>query len=102
MRSESLPPPSPRSPKARAFVRIETGGRGFVRGTEPYRFFGINLWYGAHLGCLCEGGDRARLVRELDALHGLGVRNVRVMASSQGPDTRPYRAVPRCSRHRRS
>ena len=94
IRSESLPPPSPRSPKARAFVRIETGGRGFVRGTEPYRFFGINLWYGAHLGCLCEGGDRARLVRELDALHGLGVRNVRVMASSQGPDTRPYRAVP--------
>ena len=55
---------------------------------------GTTLWYGAHLGSRGAGGDRSRLQRELDDLRHLGVRNVRVMAGSQGPDDSPYRVVP--------
>ncbi len=43
---------------------------------------------------VASAGDPARLVRELDRLQALGITNVRVLASSQGPDTEPYRVVP--------
>ena len=46
------------------------------------------------LGATAAGGDRARLVRELDRLHALGVNNIRMVASAEGPDTAPYRIVP--------
>eukprot|EP00327_Prymnesium_parvum_P017419 CAMPEP_0113231402 /NCGR_PEP_ID=MMETSP0008_2-20120614/1401_1 /TAXON_ID=97485 /ORGANISM="Prymnesium parvum" /LENGTH=404 /DNA_ID=CAMNT_0000078055 /DNA_START=89 /DNA_END=1303 /DNA_ORIENTATION=- /assembly_acc=CAM_ASM_000153 len=50
------------------------------------------------------GGDRKRLVRELDRLSSLGMKNVRVLAASEGPDqvegwfpwrpATPWRIVP--------
>jgi mannan endo-1,4-beta-mannosidase len=64
------------------FVRVE--GTQLVRGGEPYSFVGANLWYGCNLGALAEGGDRARLRRELDLLRSLGIDNLRVMGASEG------------------
>ncbi|KAI8351816.1 glycoside hydrolase superfamily [Choanephora cucurbitarum] len=40
------------------------------------------------------GGDRARLCQELDQMKAMGVNNLRVMASSEGPDDQPYRMRP--------
>ena len=54
------------------FVRAE--GTKLWRFGEPYRFVGANLWQAMHLGADADaGGDRARLVRELDRLQALGV-----------------------------
>lgn len=35
------------------------------------------------------GGDRARLIRELDRMAALGLKNLRVLAASEGPDQEP-------------
>jgi mannan endo-1,4-beta-mannosidase len=57
-----------------------------MRGGKPYRITGANLWYAAWLGADAEYGDRARLGRELDRLHALGINNLRVMAAAEeGP-----------------
>jgi mannan endo-1,4-beta-mannosidase len=72
-------PPVPEAPN---FIRVK--GTRFVRNGEPYHFLGTNLWYGCNLGALAEGGDRDRLVRELDLLHSLGVDNLRVLGASEG------------------
>lgn len=90
-----LPPvksPSPAVPSA--FVRVTAGGRGFERNGQPFRFLGTTLWYGAQLAMTGAGGDRARLARELDVLQALGVKQVRVLASSEGTAETPYHAVP--------
>lgn len=77
---------------AQGFV-IVTDGRFTLNG-EPYTFVGVNFWQGMHLGIDGPEGDRERLIAELDHLQELGVTNLRVMASSEGPDTEPYRMVP--------
>jgi mannan endo-1,4-beta-mannosidase len=63
------------------FVQVK--GRQFVLDGKPYYFTGANLWYGAYLGAPGKAGDRARLVRELDQLAGLGVKNLRILAISE-------------------
>lgn len=50
---------------------------------RPYRFVGANAWYLAWLGADADFGDRARLERELDALAGDGVTNLRIAASAE-------------------
>ncbi len=75
------------------FVKV-SGTRFTCEGT-PYYFAGANLWQGMNLGMSdANGGDRARLCRELDRLQDAGIVNLRVMAASEGPDTEPYRMVP--------
>ena len=66
----------------------------FTRNGKPYMFMGTNFWYGMNLGSNGEGGNRARLMRELDRLSSMGVKNLRVVAGSEGPDSEPYRIVP--------
>jgi mannan endo-1,4-beta-mannosidase len=66
----------------------------FIRNGKPYYFVGANLWYGMNLASIKMGGDRARLLRELDSLQALGINNLRIMAASEGPDTEPYRIRP--------
>jgi mannan endo-1,4-beta-mannosidase len=66
----------------------------FMLAGRPYYFVGVNFWQGMNLGVDGPSGDRARLVEELDRLQQLGVTNLRVMASSEGPDTEPYRMTP--------
>lgn len=71
------------------FVTVKNGK--FFINEKPHYFAGANFWQGMNLGV---EGNRARLLEELDQLKRLGVTNLRVMASSEGPDTEPYRMVP--------
>jgi mannan endo-1,4-beta-mannosidase len=69
-------------------------GPQFMDGGKRYVFVGANFCQGMSLGSAGPGGDIARLRRELDRLKALGITNVRVVASAEGPDTEPYRIVP--------
>lgn len=74
----------PAAPPRPGFVRRQ-GTRLTVDG-KRYRFAGANMWAGAYLGADAAFGDRDRLRRELDALAGMGVTNLRVLASAEeGP-----------------
>lgn len=63
---------------SQGFVCVE--GTGFVRDGQAYTFDGTNMWYAAVLGSTGQGGDRARLVRELDELKRRGIMNIRALA----------------------
>ncbi len=68
----------------RQFVRRD--GMRLMTGDRRYRFVGANMWYAAYLGADAAYGNRARLIRELDALAALGVTNLRILASAEeGP-----------------
>ena len=73
---------------------INVVDKNFFRNGKPYYFLGTNFWYGMNLGSLGPGGDRERLLRELDHLNKIGVKNLRVMGASEGPDTEPWRMRP--------
>jgi hypothetical protein len=56
---------------------------------------GANLWHGMHLGAASgPTSDRARLLRDLDALAKAGVTHVRILGASEGPDSEPWRVSP--------
>lgn len=61
---------------------------------KPYRFVGVNYWPAAYLGMKAAPGDRSRLIRELDFLQGQGIRNLRVLVSSEGDSSFPLRVLP--------
>ena len=65
-----------------SFVRMEKGH--FMLNGKPYYYIGTNLWYGAILGSEGEGGNRARLTKELDFLKSIGINNLRVLVGSDG------------------
>ncbi len=69
---------------------ISVNGPHFEFEGAPYRFIGTNFWQGMHLAAF----DRPKLLRELEHLKQLGITNLRLMASSEGPDTAPWRVVP--------
>src|SRR5215470_9473764 len=62
---------------------VSVHGGSFQMGGAPYRYAGANMWYGAYLGSSAPYGGRDRLRRELDALHSLGVDNLRVLGSGE-------------------
>lgn len=64
------------------FVKVE--GKHFFIAGKPYCYLGTNMWYGANLGALTEGGNRKRLVKELDLLQTMGINNLRVLGASEG------------------
>lgn len=72
----------PMSLMAQEFVTVKDGH--FVRDGKPYYYVGTNLWYGAILGSEGQGGNRARLCRELDALKAAGMDNLRILVGSDG------------------
>jgi mannan endo-1,4-beta-mannosidase len=74
------------------FVTVK--GTSFFLGKKKYKFVGTNYWYGVNLASKGEGGDRERLLRELDHFQKLGITNLRIMAGSEGPDEEPYRVKP--------
>ena len=74
------------------FVRV-SNGRLTVNG-KPYYYIGTNFWYGAILGSQGQGGNRERLLRELDYLKALGINNLRVLVGADGKDGIPTKAEP--------
>ncbi|MBR4390061.1 MAG: cellulase family glycosylhydrolase [Prevotella sp.] len=64
------------------FVKVKDGH--FVRKDKPYYYVGTNFWYGAILGSEGQGGDRARLCRELDTMKEMGIDNLRILVGSDG------------------
>ena len=65
---------------ADGFVSVRNGQ--LTRDGKPYRFIGMNYWYGSLLGM--KNGDRARLGRELDFLQKQGITNLRAMVGVEG------------------
>ena len=64
------------------FVRVS--GNRFVLHGQPYRFVGANLWYAAYIGrAEQDGGDRARVARELDLLLANGITNLRLLGAAE-------------------
>jgi mannan endo-1,4-beta-mannosidase len=66
----------------------------FMLNDRTYYFVGANFWQGMELGVDGPKGDRNKLIQELDRLQQLGVTNLRVMASSEGPNIEPHRMSP--------
>lgn len=66
------------------FVYIKNGQ--FIKNEKPYYYVGTNFWYGAILGSQGEGGDRSRLIKELDSLSAIGIDNLRILVGADGID----------------
>ena len=62
------------------FVTVENGH--FLKDGKPYYYVGTNFWYGAILGSEGQGGDRNRLVKELDYMKKIGIDNLRILVGS--------------------
>ncbi|WP_045462754.1 glycoside hydrolase 5 family protein [Sporocytophaga myxococcoides] len=72
---------------------VKVANTGFYVNGKPYYFLGTNFWYGINLGSE-KGGQKTRLIRELDRLENLGITNLRIVGLSEGPDNHPYRMLP--------
>lgn len=83
---------APSGDSQQPFVTIRDGH--FCRGAEPYAFVGANFWYGAILGSQGEGGNRERLLRELDLLKETGIDNLRILVGADGPAGTPSKVEP--------
>ncbi len=66
------------------FVTVRDGR--FYIGDSAYRFVGTNFWYGPILASEGRGGDRRRLLRELDLLQENGINNLRILVGSDGDE----------------
>ncbi|KAA6318802.1 mannan Endo-1 4-beta-mannosidase, partial [termite gut metagenome] len=65
-----------------SFVHVENGQ--LFKDGKPYYYVGTNFWYGAILASEGEGGNRDRLIKELDYLKSIGIDNLRVLVGSDG------------------
>jgi len=63
------------------FVRVRDG-RFELRGRSHF-YVGANMWFGCYLADAGLPGGRARLLRELDRLKGIGASNLRLLAGSE-------------------
>jgi mannan endo-1,4-beta-mannosidase len=89
------PTPTPVTPKNPTSDNFVTASHGkFMLAGHSYYFIGANFWQGMNLGVNGPSGNRNLLNEDLDQLQQLGVTNLRVMASSEGPNTEPHRMVP--------
>ncbi|HUA67793.1 MAG TPA: hypothetical protein VMA13_04530 [Candidatus Saccharimonadales bacterium] len=50
---------------------------------RPYFYVGTNFWCGCYLSDADLAGGRARMIRELDRLQNIGVKNIRLLAGSE-------------------
>ncbi|MBO6058791.1 MAG: cellulase family glycosylhydrolase [Bacteroidaceae bacterium] len=66
------------------FVTVKDGK--FFRGDKEYRYVGANFWYGAILGSEGRGGNRERLLKELDLMKETGITTLRVLVGADGRD----------------
>jgi len=73
---------------AQTFIKVEDGK--LIRDGKPYHYVGTNFWYGMNLAI----SDKERLLRELDRLNVLGVKNLRIIAGSEGNINTPWAVQP--------
>lgn len=78
--------------EASLFVTQKDGQ--FMIGDKPYYFIGTNFWYGAILGSTGQGGNRERLLKELDFLKANGVNNLRVLVGADGVSGQEVKVMP--------
>jgi mannan endo-1,4-beta-mannosidase len=74
--------------QAQRFIKAENGK--FIKDGKPYYYLGTNFWYGMNLAV----SDKERLIRELDRLNALGVKNLRIIAGSEGNLSTPWSVQP--------
>lgn len=74
------------------FIRVENGE--FMIGDSVYRYIGTNFWYGAILGSTGQGGNRQRLIEELDLMQKIGISNLRVLVGADGEENIPSHVMP--------
>ena len=82
-----------RADEKTSFVSVKDG-KFYLQGKE-YRYVGTNLWYGAILGSEGQGGNRQRLILELDDMRAVGIDNVRVLIGGDGRDGIPSHIAPK-------
>lgn len=70
------------APRVSPFIRVSNGQ--FIKGGKPYYYIGTNFWYGAILASKGEGGNRKRLLMELDSLKSIGIDNLRILVGADG------------------
>lgn len=75
------------------YVTVKDGK--FFIGDKEYRYVGTNFWYGAILGSEGQGGNRERLIKELDDMKEIGIDNVRVLVGGDGRDSIPSHIAPK-------
>ena len=75
------------------FVTVKDGK--FFIGDKEYRYVGTNFWYGAILASEGQGGNRERLLKELDDMKAIGIDNVRVLVGGDGRDSIPSHIAPK-------
>jgi mannan endo-1,4-beta-mannosidase len=73
---------------------VTTRNGRFLLDQKEFHFIGVNYWCAAILGMEKPPGDRMRLNNELDFLAKNGVSNLRVLVSSEGDSSYPYRVFP--------
>ncbi|REG94804.1 glycoside hydrolase 5 family protein [Flavobacterium aquicola] len=73
---------------AQSFIKAENGE--LIKEGKPYHYVGTNFWYGMNLAV----SDEERLIRELDRLNTLGVKNLRILAGSEGSLKTPWAVQP--------
>lgn len=73
---------------AQTFIKVEDGK--LIRDGKPYHYVGTNFWYGMNLAV----SDKERLLRELERLNVLGVKNLRIIAGSEGNINTPWAVQP--------
>ena len=76
-----------------SFVTVHDGK--FWQGEQEYRFVGTNFWYGAILASEGRGGNRDRLLKELDLMQSVGIDNVRVLVGGDGREGIPSHIMPK-------
>ena len=64
---------------SREFIKVE--GKQLKLNDQPYIFMGTNMWYAANLAA---EGHQGRLIKELDQLNELGIKNIRILGASEG------------------
>jgi len=80
------------SKQASPFAKVD--GNQFVINGKPYHYIGANFWYGAILGSTGMGGDRNRLISELDFMKSNGIDNLRILIGSDGEMGIPTKVEP--------
>jgi mannan endo-1,4-beta-mannosidase len=76
----------------RPFITAQEGQ--LFHDQQPYRYIGMNYWYGMFLAADTSRAAQTRLSQELDQLEAIGVKNLRIMAAAEGPKDAPWRVQP--------